>query len=307
MPVGGQFAASPLAESTLTLDDGDGHGFGGMSGRDRVDAMLDEISTAMETMSNPEGWKNFLDQMSRFHHYSFGNAMLIQFQRPDATLVAGFHDWKNKFGRTVKKGEKAIWILAPMIRKRKDVNEETGEEVDGTYVGGFRSVAVFDVSQTEGDPLPENPAIEKQDLVGAAPHGMVEKLTTLVESKGFSVSYDDTGDRGGFTSFSSNSVVISSTLSEREQAEVLAHETAHIFLDHGAHLDSYHTGVGGSRPDMEIEAESVAYIISKHLGIDDAGGTAFNYIDSWARGDKDRVKKTATAVAAAAKEVLASI
>jgi antirestriction protein ArdC len=279
--------------------------FGDLSGVDRVRAMQEEIEHAIEEMSDTEGWMQFLDTMSRFHHYSFGNAMLILSQRRDATAVAGFNDWKNKFGRTVKKGEKAIWILAPMVKNTKGTDEESGREIEERRVIGFRAVPVFDVSQTEGDPLPESPAIARQSLDGAAPDGMVPALTSFIEAQGFAISYEPTGDAGGYTSFGSRRVVISSDRSEREQARTLAHEAAHIVLDHGKRIAEYH--VDGARPDMEIEAESVAYIVGRQLGLDEIGGASLNYVDSWAQGDKDRVKKTANAVVAGARKILDAV
>lgn len=105
--------------------------------------------SAQLAAGNSEALTAYLGTMSRFHNYSFGNVMAIAMQKPDAVRVAGFHTWKD-LGRNVKKGEKAIRILAPLIRSRKD--ESTGEE--SAHVYGFRSVCVFDISQTEGKELP---------------------------------------------------------------------------------------------------------------------------------------------------------
>lgn len=292
-------------EATVSLDGDETTKFGGLTGVDRVRAMQEEIERSLEEMSNAEGWTHFLDTMSRFHRYSFGNAMLILSQRPDASSVAGFNDWKNKFGRTVKKGEKAIWILAPMVKHTKGTDEESSREIEERRVIGFRAVPVFDVSQTEGDPLPESPAIARRSLDGSAPDGMVPALTSFIEAQGFTISYEPTGDAGGYTAFGSHRVVISSERSEREQARTLAHEAAHIVLGHGKRIDEYH--VDGARPDMEIEAESVAYIVGRHLGLDEIGGASLNYVDSWAQGDKDRVKKTANAVVAGARQILDAV
>ena len=175
-------------------------------GRDeRIAAMRNEIDRAMRDLSNAEGWQAFLESRSRFHNYSLGNAFLICHQNPAATQVAGFNDWKNKHGRSVKKGERAIWILAPITRK-VDVVGDDGATSSASRVVGFRAVPVFDVSQTEGPPLPERPHIDAGELDDVVPEAMVEELTSFVEARGFSISR---GDAGGWTTFSDKSVVIS--------------------------------------------------------------------------------------------------
>jgi len=320
VPVGGQFTgkANPESDVELALPDdapesvgthnGDGApteesvSFGHLDRADRVKAMQKEIEDTIEAMSDHEGWTHFLDSVSQFHQYSFGNTMLILSQKRDATRVAGFHDWKNKFGRTVKKGEKGIWILAPMIKK---VDTEQDHDKKTERLVGFRSVAVFDVSQTEGKPLPESPHIHISDMDdGIAPPGMVESLSATIEAQGFSIERGTTGEAGGFTNFQSKRVVISEKANDRQAAKTLAHEAAHIVLGHGERSHEYHTGAGGARPDMEVEAESVAYIVGKSWGIDEAGSYSFGYIDNWARGDAKKVRATADAVVKGARVLL---
>jgi len=305
-PVGGQFAGVEHPEPDLSLcpplEEDRPVSFGHLDRADRVEAMQKEIAETIERMSDHEGWANFLDEVSRFHQYSFGNTMLILSQKKDATRVAGFHDWKNKFGRTVKKGEKGIWILAPMIKKvdtEKDPDKKTNRLV------GFRTVAVFDVSQTEGEPLPEPPHIAVSSMnEGTAPPGMRESLSAIIEAHGFSIEIGTTGDAGGVTSFDIKRVMISDKANDRQAVRTLAHEAAHIVLGHGERSHEYHMGAGGARPDMEVEAESVAYIVGKSWGLDEAGSYSFGYIDSWAHGDAKKVRATANAVVKGARILL---
>jgi len=313
-PIGGQFAVKANPESELELGAPPEPSeaatqvpleavepkvpLGELEKTERIKAMHAEIEHAITEMSDHEGWQRFLDTASKFHRYSFGNTILIAMQRPDATAVAGFNDWKNKHGRTVKKGEKAIWILAPIVKKEQTDGEPGAPETK--RVVGFRSVAVFDAAQTEGEPLPENPMLPANELApGEAPEGMVEDLTGLLADKGFTVERGDTGDANGVTRFSEHRVVISDKVNERQAARTLAHEAAHVVLGHGERISEYH--VAGGRPDMEVEAESVAYIVGKHWGLGDAGDYSFGYIDGWARGDPEKVKKTAEAVIKAAR------
>ncbi|MHB8318143.1 MAG: ArdC-like ssDNA-binding domain-containing protein [Acidimicrobiales bacterium] len=275
--------------------------FGELEKAERIKAMQSEIEQAITNMSDHEGWQRFLDTMSKFHHYSFGNTMLIAMQKPDATYVAGFKNWKNEHNRTVKKGEKGIWILAPVVKKVEP--EDGSKEKETSRVVGFRSVAVFDVSQTEGEPLPD-PGLNMHDLApGEAPPGMVENLTQILRDQGFCIERGDTGDAKGHTDFLRNAVVISDKVNDRQAAKTLAHEAAHVVLGHGERIHEYHSGNG--RPDMEIEAESVAYIVSKHWQLDDVDTYSFGYVDRWAHGDAAKVKKSAEAVVKAARVLTA--
>lgn len=314
-PVGGQFAGKTNPESEVELSgdtglvdapaDGATARFGDLDRTERIKAMQAEIEATVDTMSDHEGWQHFLDSMSRFHRYSFGNAMLITMQKKDATVVAGFNDWKNKHGRIVKKGEKAIWILAPMI-KAVNTDPDDPDSTKNKRLVGFRAVGVFDVSQTEGDPLPENPHMTISNMDdGSAPDGMVQSLTDVIEGNGFRIERDTTGEAGGYTDFSGKRVVISASANERQTAKTMAHEAAHIVLGHGSRISEYHTGSTGARPDMEVEAESVAYIVGKSWGMEEAGKYSFGYIDSWAKGDAKKVRATAESVVRAAHLLLA--
>ena len=314
-PVGGQFASTNRPEASgieltddagaTSADDEPKH-LSDLERNDRVAALRSEIDRAMSELSSAGGWHDFLESQARFHTYSFNNAWLIYAQKRDATQVAGFNDWKHKHGRVVRRGERAIWILAPITRK-VEVENEQGETEPQHRVVGFRAVPVFDVSQTDGPPLPERPKIDAGELVDVVPEGMVDELSSFVEAKGFTISRADTGEAGGWTDFSSNKVVISDKATDAEAARTLAHEAAHIALDHGGRASAYHMRPGGERPTMEIEAESVAYVLGRQYGMGTIGAKSFEYIDVWAQGDAEKVKATANAVASGVKTVLDGI
>jgi hypothetical protein len=311
VPAGGEFSAKVTAEVSLDLAEtiptsltGPQLALSDMDKDARIEAMRSEIDRALDELSDPEGWARYLDAVSRFHHYSFANTWLIIAQRPDASRVAGFNDWRNKHGRTVRKGEKAIWVQAPMTKKVVKVNPDSGAEREVSRVYGFRPVPVFDVSQTDGEPLPQAPLIDGDpDDEGPAPDGMVDSLSGLIEADGFTIRRAETGEAGGWTDFTNHEVVISRAASPRQVVRTLAHEAAHIALGHGARASEYHTGTGGKRPDFEVEADSVAFVLGRFFGVP-GGRDNFRYIDSWAQGDRERVKTTAQAVVLGARKII---
>src|SRR5947209_20602710 len=124
----------------------------------KIDGSLKRLAADLESGLS-ESLNAYLKALARFHHYSFGNVMLITAQRPDARHVAGFHTWRTKFGRVVKRGEKGIAILAPLARRRTDTPPDEPETEDRGVTFGFRAAHVFDIAQTEGDPFPERPSV----------------------------------------------------------------------------------------------------------------------------------------------------
>jgi antirestriction protein ArdC len=135
--IGGQFAASINPESTVILGDSD------QSTATKSDRVMAELSVGVRSLTESGKWQAYLDTQSKFHSYSFGNAVLIGLQKPDATLVAGFNKWKE-LGRQVRKGEHGASILAPIIRTKKD--EGGDKDKDRKYVAGFTTATVFDSS-----------------------------------------------------------------------------------------------------------------------------------------------------------------
>lgn len=264
----------------------------------RADDFRREIDVAIANLNTGPAWQSWLELTSRFHKYSLNNQLLILMQRPDATLVAGMRKW-NELGRS-NKGAKAIWINAARIEEVKKENGETEERVRG-----FKPVPVYDVSDTHGDPLPERPHLEWTPEEGEAPEGMVEDLSTQITHHGYTLEYRDLGEvsEEGWTDPSTRTVVINSRGSQAHRALVMAHELAHIELGHTERTDEYHTGSGGQRRSMEVEAESVAYVLGRHYG--HKPKSPFAYIDNWARGNQDLVRSTANNVVAASHRILA--
>jgi len=267
----------------------------------RVEDIRREIEDAMDRLDTSESWQAFLDHRSKFHQYSLNNQMLIMMQKPEATQVAGFNKWKE-LGRSVNKGEKAIWIQAPMVVRKKSDDPDSDER----RVIGFKPVPVYDVSQTNGKPLPTPPVVYTQEQ-GEAPAGMVDDLSEQIKSHGYTVEYEDLGAdataKDGYTDPVGKRVVINTSRSSAHQAMTLAHELGHIDLGHMERMHDYTRG--GQRPQMEVEAESVAYVIGRHYGYKPVN--PFGYIDGWAQGDKNLVKSTATNVCASSKRILAKL
>lgn len=225
----------------------------------------------------------YLETMGRFHRYSFGNCMLIAKQRPTATQVAGFGAWK-KLGRTVKKGEKGICILAPMIRKKKEESEDDKQ----TGVFGYRTVFVFDVSQTEGDELPE------PNSISGDPGEQLHKLREVTSARGIELVYLE--DLGGAEGRSKGGLIeLRSGLTAAEDFSVLAHELAHESLHHSTDREKW-----PPKGIRELEAEAVAFVVSKAAGLTNALKQSADYIQSY-QGDVEaltaslsRIQKTAS-------------
>lgn len=275
----------------------------------RTEDIRREIDTALDELDDGQKWQEWLEFSQRFHRYSLNNQLLILTQKPDATRVAGFNKWKE-LGRSVNKGEKAIWIYAPMVKKIQ-VEDDNGATKRENRVVGFKVVPVFDVSSTSGDPLPEPPLISVSHLSGRAPDGMHEDLDDQIDGHGYRLEYRDLGEgadvANGYTDPVAKTVVINSRGSHAQQAKTKAHELAHIELGHTERTDEYHTGAGGQRSTMEVEAESVAYVVSRRYGLESPGDWSFGYIQSWAQGDREKVRRTAEAVVKATDRIMGRI
>ena len=230
----------------------------------------------------------YLNVMSKFHNYSYSNCMLILQQYPTASRVAGYKAWQTKFKRHVKKGEKGIYILAPMPRTIKKVNEETGEEEEYKY-NSYRPVAVFDISQTDGEALPAAP--KAKPLKGKV-KGFSKIMRTLKGMASVPVRMaDDCDGANGYCS--PTEIVLLKGMSEAQTIKTMTHELAHHLLGHS-------DGSKEDRTTKEVQAESVAYIVAQYIGLD-TEEYSFPYITGWA-SERDakslgsilgRVQKTA--------------
>ena len=199
------------------------------------DAAITRLMEALER-GQSEALKAYLGVMSRFHKYSWGNCLLIYSQRPDATHVAGFHAWL-KLRRYIRKGEKGIVILAPMIGRKKSDDELTEDEQ--TRLFGFRAAHVFDVSQTGGEPLPEFAAITGD------PQDYTERLKRFVAGQGIALEYD--GRIAPAKGMSSGcKITLLPDLPSAEHFAVLVHESAHELLHRGERRSQ--TSIQSARP-----------------------------------------------------------
>jgi len=227
------------------------------------EAIGQALGSLAEDLNNGKSaaYRRFLSAMARFHDYSFGNVMLIVSQRPGATQVAGYRAWQ-KLGRQVRKGEKGIAIMAPMLFKPKDANA-----TDEDAFLRFRAVSVFDISQTDGDDLPE------PSRVSGDPGQYWDRLTRFVEAEGIALRYESLGSTHGQSR--GGTIALSVKLDEAERFSVLVHELAHELMHQGP-----------NRPDprppktiRELEAESVAFVVCTAVGMK-PGTASSDYIQS---------------------------
>lgn len=216
--------------------------------------------------------------------YSFRNVWLIYTQRPDASLVAGYRAWQG-VGRQVKKGERGLAIYAPLTR------QEDGERV----VFGFRTATVFDLSQTEGEPVLELPRPELLTGGGAAIHAHRARVEAFVRAQGVTVAYLPLARANGFYRHGTRSIVVSDALPPLQLLKTLVHEAAHALLfQDGA---AYHVG--------ELEAESCAYLVCDALALD-TSRYSFPYLACWAE-EPDELLAAAERACGAADAILAAL
>jgi antirestriction protein ArdC len=234
-------------------------------GNNERERLLETLAEGIEALTTSDRWQAHLEVQGRFHHYSFNNALLIGAQDPAATRVAGFATWK-RLGRSVIKGERALWILAPMIGRR--TREPDGEERRTIY--GFRPVAVFDVAQTEGDPLPE----VCRNLEGEDPAEWFSSLQVRAGQLGYAVEPAELhGSTNGDCHYGLRRIRVESRNQPIQQVKTLAHELAHALLHENT----------DDRALAELEAESTAYLVCRGLGLD-SGEYSFGYVAGWAGG-----------------------
>ncbi|MFB8426482.1 ArdC-like ssDNA-binding domain-containing protein [Priestia megaterium] len=261
---------------------------------------LDDITKKLEQgikdvmTGSGSQYKEWLKFISSFHTYSFNNAMLIFLQNPNATLVKGYKDWR-KLGRYVKKGEKAIKILAPIISNKKEKSKEekaekqekkkAEEEKNELEIKGFRYVNVFDVSQTDGEPLPRS--ITPQMLEGDSEE-LKQLLSEWISAIDIPVVFEDTGSANGYYHLVENYIAIHKDRSTMQQLKTLVHEYAHHLLHrkNGGEFNTVTTDI------KESQAESVAFIVMAHYNFD-TSKYSFPYVAGWS-GDIDIIKKIGT-------------
>jgi antirestriction protein ArdC len=237
------------------------------------------LERAVDALMTSEGWQKYLDSRARFHKYSFNNTILIALQRPDATQVAGRKKWEKEFKRTVKTDEKSIKILAPQIVYEKDekgnlVYENGEKQVRFVW---FKTVEVFDVDQTEGEPLPEPELIQ---LTGDSHEEYLYRLEQYAKGMGYTVSYEDIEKRGYMDPIAKK-IVIKKSEPINAQVRTLCHEVAHGL---GVDYSDY------TRAQAEVIVESATYLVCRTIGLD-TSGMAVPYIASWQSEDQKQKMK----------------
>jgi len=236
----------------------------------------------------------YLRTMGRFHNYSLGNAILIGFQKPDATRVAGFRTWQ-KLGRHVKKNEKGIAIMAPIVWRKKVMcteGEDNQQEHKEETALAFKTTYVFDISQTDGKPLPDFARVNGDPGVYA------ERLREYVTSKGIMLEYSDAiGFAEGVSA--GGLIKLKKGLTAAEELSVLAHEAAHEML----HRDKATTPNG--KKVSETEAEAVAFVVCHGIGLD-TNSASSDYIQLY-NGDKETLMESLGRIQRTAVEILEAV
>ncbi len=273
---------------------------------DRLAAIHAQLTRAVEELAGSDAWRKMLAVAARFPTYSPSNVLLIAVQRPDATRVAGLRMW-NSMGRRVLKGEKGIAILAPCLYRgrgtepapkasegRDDIRALAAKELRG-----FRAVHVFDVSQTEGEPLPD---VAPELLAGAAPESLWNRLAALVASDGFALERGDCRGANGYTRFDDHVVRVRDDVEPAQAAKTLAHELGHIRAEHESRFADRLYGSTNCRGVAEVEAESIAYLVTTSAGMH-CDAYSVPYVAGWSGGDCDVLRATAGRVLTVARAI----
>ncbi len=239
--------------------------------QERVARAMEMLTHSVERITTSEEYRDYLEALARFHHYSANNVLLIHTQRPEATRVASYRTWQA-LGRQVQKGEKGITIIRPLTVKTED--ETTKQPVE--VVRGFTTGSVFDIAQTAGKALPEGPTpgLLPEDTDEAALTLKV-RVMQLLDAQGVRVVREALpGSRRGYWEPGAKTVGVSTDLSGVAELKTLVHEAAHCLADHrpGA-ID---------RADGETVAESAAFVVLQHYGVD-TGDYSFPYVAGWAK------------------------
>ena len=294
--------------------------------KQKVQEITEKLEQGIKELFESEKYKTYLNTMSKFHNYSFNNTMLIAMQKPDATLVAGFKAWQKNFDRHVKKGEKGIRILAPAPYKIKEEQEKldpiTGEimldkngmpiteEVE-IKIPAFRVVPVFDVSQTDGKELPD---IGVNELSGSV-EDYEDFMQALTEVSPVPITYEDIdGDAKGYFHTTDHRIAIQEGMSQSQTVKTAIHEVAHAKLHDREQNQDIDAVLDKDRNTKEVEAESVAYTVCQHFGID-TSDYSFGYIAGWSsdrdmkelKSSLDTIRKTASELITGIEDRLAEL
>lgn len=280
-----------------------------------MDEIMGKLESGVASVTNSEEYRKLMDTIAKFPRYSINNNILIMLQRPNATLCQSFTGWKE-MNRFVKKGEKGIRILAPApykIEKEQDkigqdgkpVLDQDGEPVKETVqinVNAFKPVSTFDISQTEGEPLPQIGVTELDGNVEG--YSVMLDAIKLVSPVPIEFENIESGAKGYFH-LAENRIAIQEGMSEVQTVKTAIHEMAHQKL-HSVEAQQLKEGKQ-SRASKEVEAESVAYVVCKHFGID-TSDYSFSYVAGWSEGkETPELKESLQTIRRAASEMITSL
>lgn len=283
---------------------------------DRLAELTNKLENGIKELYASGKYAAYISAMSKFHHYSFGNALLILLQCPNASHVAGYTTWKRVFGRNVKKQEKGIRILAPCPRKQYVWQEAkdpaTGKTIrnpDGTAkmetalvtIPRFKVATVFDISQTEGRELP---SIGVTRLTGDV-ENFSEYYERLVDLSPVAVEIDAVpGEANGYFSAAEDRIVLRPEMSQIQTIKTLIHEIAHAKLHDQRDVSPEERK---QRNEKEVEAESIAYVVCQHFGID-TSEYSFGYVAGWSKGKElTELKESLDCIHSTAGEIIAAL
>ena len=287
---------------------------------EKLKEITDRLEQGITELFDSERYKEYLRVMSKFHNYSFNNTLLIAMQKPDASLIAGFSAWKNNFGRNVMKGQKGIKILAPSPFKIKKEMEKIDPQTGKAFIGkdgkpvteekeitipAFKVVSVFDVSQTEGREIPN---IAVNMLTGDVEH-YKDVFAALEKTSPVPVAFEKIeGGAHGYYHLEDKRIALDEGMSELQTLKTLIHEIAHAKLhdiDLNAPLEDLE-----NRPDRrtrEVQAESIAYTVCQHYGLD-TSDYSFGYVAGWSAGrELAELKSSLETIRSTAAEIINSI
>ncbi|MCI9908821.1 antirestriction protein ArdA [Clostridioides difficile] len=287
---------------------------------EKLKEITDRLEQGITELFDSERYKEYLRVMSKFHNYSFNNTLLIAMQKPDASLVAGFSAWKNNFGRNVMKGQKGIKIIAPSPFKIRQEVEKIDPHTQKPIIGkdgkpvteekeikipAYKVVSVFDVSQTEGKELPD---IAVDELTGDVDR-YKDFFAALEKTSPVPIAFENIeGGSHGYYHLEDKRIAINEGMSELQTLKTAIHEIAHAKLhdiDLNAPEDEQKPRV--DRRTREVEAESVAYTVCQHYGLD-TSDYSFGYVAGWSSGrELSELKSSLETIRSAAAEIINSI
>ena len=287
---------------------------------EKLKEITDRLEQGIAELFDSERYKEYLKVMSKFHNYSFRNTVLIAMQKPDASLVAGFSAWKNNFERNVMKGQKGIKIIAPSPYKIKQEMQKIDPHTQKPVIGkdgkpvteekevtipAYKVVSVFDVSQTEGKELPD---IAVDELTGDVDR-YKDFFAALEKTSPVPIAFENIeGGSHGYYHLEDKRIAINEGMSELQTLKTAIHEIAHAKLhdiDLNAPKDEQQPHV--DRRTREVEAESVAYTVCQHYGLD-TSDYSFGYVAGWSSGrELSELKSSLETIRSAAAEIINSI